>query len=47
MERGLEAGKTGAALPGPLGIVRRAPGLYRHAKAEQPRGWQGGGQVAR
>lgn len=34
VQHGLEEGKTGLQLPGPLGVSRRAPGLYRHAQAD-------------
>lgn len=39
VDRGLAKGKAGEALPGPRGMVRRAPDLYRHAHRE--RSWGG------
>jgi L-serine dehydratase len=35
VDNGLDDSKLGVDLPGPLGIVRRAPGLYQHALAEE------------
>jgi len=35
VDNGLDDSKLGVGLPGPLGIVRRAPGLYQHALAEE------------
>ncbi|CAE8638718.1 unnamed protein product [Polarella glacialis] len=35
VDLGLRADLAGEVLPGPLGLQRRAPGLYKHAKHEQ------------
>jgi len=42
VDRGLDRGKAGLPLPGPLGIVRRAPDLHSCAKADEA----GGGALA-